>query len=109
MTPTLTPKPKTPTASGISRLLAKAGHIRAETDRFTLTSGFRVTADRRRSGTVRVDYRVAHRVPENIPGVFLAAFARTIAEAGWTVEAGTYELIVTAKPEDSSLLAAKEG
>jgi hypothetical protein len=46
-------------------------------------------------------------MPENAVRDLLAAYAKTITEAGWTVEAGTYELIVTAKP--SSLLAAKDG
>jgi hypothetical protein len=86
-----------PTPQGISALLRKAGFDRAVFDRFTLTSGFRVTKDHRRDGTVRVDYRVAIRMPENAVRDLLAAYAKTITEAGWTVEAGTYELIVTAK------------
>jgi hypothetical protein len=97
----------TPTPQGISALLRKAGHTRAETGRFPSASGYRVYADRRRHGRVTVDYLPAHRMPEGAVRDFLAAYAKTITEAGWTVEAGTYELVVTAKP--SSPLAAKEG
>ena len=93
---------KTPTASGISRLLAKAGHIRAEIDRFTLTSGFFARASRDRPAAVRVGFRAAHvnSHTATIRSDFLAAYAKIITEAGWTVEAGTYELIVTAKEGD---------
>ncbi len=95
-------KPRTPTASGISRLLATAGFERAVTERFTLMPGFFATASRARPAAVRVGYRTAH-INDHAQATrtdFLAEYAKTITEAGWAVEAGTYELIVTAKEGD---------
>ena len=99
---------KTPTASGISRLLAKAGFKRAAVEvrgRGGHRSGFRVTKNYSSGVRVRHVFLTGGRQD---PNIHLARYARTITEAGWTVEAGTYELIVSAKPEDSSLLAAKD-
>ena len=96
--------PKTPTASGISRLLAKAGFERAQVQRFTLTSGFFAATSRAHPAAVRVGYRAAH-INDHAQATrtdFLAAYAKTITEAGWTVEAGTYELVVTAKALERS-------
>ena len=107
----MTPKPKTPTASGISRLLASAGFERSKTAGLgpTALSGYRVTQDHAHADSVRVRYLFLLALGSSARREqMIAAYAKTITEAGWTVEAGTYELIVTAKPEDSALLAAKE-
>lgn len=101
--------PKQPTPQGISRLLKDAGFTRAvQTSRATLnhsfTSGFRVTKDRNDEKAVRVRHTFASRAASLSSGLHkakLAAYAKTIAEAGWSVEAGEYELAVTApKTED---------
>lgn len=92
--------PKTPTASGISRLLAKAGFKRAAVEvrgRGGHGSGFRVTKNY--SGGVRVRH-VFLTGGRQDPEPHLARYAKTITEAGWTVEAGIYELVVTAKDGD---------
>ena len=89
--------PKTPTASGISRLLATAGHRRAAVEvraRGGHCSGFRVTKNYSSGVRVRHVFLTGGRQD---PEPHLAGYAKTITEAGWTVEAGTYELIVTAK------------
>jgi len=113
--------PKPPTAQGISRLLAKAGFERAgfglptrfhHDGRPILTSrppvpGFQVRDDG--FGTV---VRWKHGRVVNLDAMdqerasCLAAYAKTITEAGWAVEpmsyAGTavHHLIVTAKEGD---------
>ena len=95
--------PKTPTASGISRLLAKAGHVRSEYGRLGSSSGYRVSKDYRSDSAVRVRYPcggVARRGDMDRAKEKLAEFAETIKAAGWAVETGEYELIVTAKTED---------
>jgi len=89
---------KTPTASGISRLLAKAGFERSVRKVRNGRSGFLVTKDRARTGQVRVRYYswMNMGTPYGTCRERIAAYARAITEAGWTVEAGEYELIVTA-------------
>ena len=90
---------KHPTPQGISRLLASAGFTRTEISRFVQVPGFSVTRDRRDQRTVRVAYRVATRTAVQICKDILAAYAKTITEAGWSVEAGEYELTVTARED----------
>jgi hypothetical protein len=103
----MTPKPKTPTASGISRLLAKAGFERAVETRksrnaYENTAGFHVKA---RLGTVLVNHWDDSGVmptPETIAAAreMLACYAEDIRAAGWAVEDRNHMLIVTAKAED---------
>jgi hypothetical protein len=95
--------PKTPTPQGISALLRKAGHSRAVIKIRGGRAGFDVHTDLS-TGNVKVEHYAL--TMGGYSEVKLAEYAKTITEAGWTVEAGTYELIVTAKP--ASLLAAKE-
>lgn len=95
-------KPKTPTASGISRLLGKAGHTRAVSKLRGGVSGYSVSklgagpeVEVRYSsitmGTSN-DYRYAR----------LAKYAETISEAGFEVRTmlDIPRLIVTAKEGD---------
>lgn len=104
----MTPKPKTPTASGISRLLAAAGFKRSERQIGGYGSGF--------VAETRDAVRVWHRFWSMGGGdaaPWLAKYAEAITAEGWTVRTendafGRPVLIVTAKPEDSSLLAAKD-
>jgi hypothetical protein len=89
---------KNPTPQGISALLRKAGFNRSERQGRAggSSSGFRVGTDWTRTGAVRVRH-VFWSMGGGDAAPWLAKYARTITEAGWTVEAGTYELIVTAK------------
>lgn len=90
----MTPRPPTPQA--ISALLKRAGFERAQVQRFTLTSGFRVTKSRAHPDAVRVEYLTGPREHESFRPGRLAAYAETITDDGWTVETGEYELTVTA-------------
>jgi hypothetical protein len=87
---------KTPTASGISRLLAKAGFQRSvpQPGSFGSSSGFRVSEDRD-AGTVRVRHNFWS-MGGGDAKPWIARYAETVTAAGWTVEAGD-ELTVTAK------------
>lgn len=89
---------KSPTPQGISALLRKAGHRRSERDNreLTLFSGYRVTAYGSGSGRVCVSHQVVVRTPVEVVKAHLAKYAETIKAAGWNVEAGEYELTVTA-------------
>jgi len=97
----VTPNPKTPSASGISRLLSAAGHKRSERQIGGFGSGF-VAA------STEYAVRVRHRFWSMGGGdaaPWLAKYAATITAAGWAVRAaddplGHPCLIVTAK-EDS--------
>jgi len=97
---------KPPTPQGISRLLKSAGFTRcAPADQVGInhaTSGYRVSADLRRNDAVRVVYYSppAEVPPGNTRLDFLAAYTKTITEAGWTVETGEYELTVTAGKDE---------
>ena len=93
---------KTPTASGISRLLASAGHARAVVKMRGGRSGYKVTEDYmdRRRVRVRHQFWAMGGQSDERYRAELDRYAKTITEAGWTVEAGTYELIVTAKEGD---------
>lgn len=102
----MTPKP--PTASAISRLLAAAGFKKSERQIGGFGTGYVVSKDFRREGAVRVTQRfwsLGSSRDDAIP--YLAAYANAITPAGWNVEFGDWELIVTANP--SPLLAAKDG
>lgn len=97
----MTSKPKTPTASGISRLLAAAGFERSTSEGGGLMgTGFEVTGGPR-PGVVWVHWNsrlmqgAANRRPRE-----LAAYAAAIAGAGYATEVGEYRLVVTAKAED---------
>ena len=92
---------KTPTASGISRLLAAAGHPRAVIAIQGGASGFQVTTCNSRAGAVKVrQYFLASGAPENRYGDRLRRYAKAIEAKGYATEAYTYHLIVTAKAED---------
>jgi hypothetical protein len=95
MTPT-----KTPTASGISRLLAKSGFERATYEHGCLDqAGFAVTEAGGGAG-VRVEHDTT--LPDHRQAI-LGRYAETITEAGWAVEPVSYagsavhHLIVTAR------------
>ena len=92
---------KTPTASGISRLLREAGFERSTSEGGSLRStGFEVEAGLR-AGEVLVYWHspltrgAASRRPRE-----LAAYAATIASAGSATKIAEYCLVVTAKTED---------
>jgi hypothetical protein len=97
---------KTPTASGISRLLAAARFERAVVKMRGGASGFRVSnAD---PGAVWVWHYSMLGTSRNREAEKLAKYATVITDAGYAVETYTSDrLIVTAKP--SSPLAAKDG
>ena len=90
--------PKTPTASGISRLLAAAGFRRSERQIGGYGSDFVVA---KTEDTIRVRHRFwsmgANR-DDALP--HLAAYSVAIEAAGWAVEFGSWELTVTAKEAD---------
>jgi len=95
----MTPKPKTPTASGISRLLATAGFDRAVISIRGGNSGFQVTKCRAREGgvKVRVYFQLSH--PDESYRAMLRRYAKAIEAAGYCTESGTYHLVVTAKED----------
>jgi hypothetical protein len=79
-------KPKTPTASGISRLLATAGHTRA------------VIKCNTRADAVKVrQYFLMSGAPESRYGDRLRRYAKAIEAAGYSAEVYAYHLIVTAR------------
>jgi hypothetical protein len=91
---------KTPTPEAISALLAEAAHPRAGqvpvSGGWSSTDGFEVSGD---PLGVRVLFRFMRILPQHDPSVAKAAlrsYARTITLAGWAVDAGEYELTVTA-------------
>jgi hypothetical protein len=92
--------PKTPTASGISRLLSAAGHTRAVVKLRGGCSGFRVSnAD---PGTVWAWHYSMLGTSRNCEAGMLARYATVITDAGYAVEsdAARDRLIVTAKQAD---------
>ena len=94
--------PKTPTASGISRLLSGAGFDRAviKVGRGS-HSGFVVRKAVGTDDAVRVRYySLSMGTSPERHKEWRARYAKTLTDAGWTVEAGEYELIVTPKAED---------
>lgn len=91
----MTPKPPTP--QGVSALLKRAGFARAVIQMRGGCSGFRVTKDHGREGRVRVRHHTWTMASDDARHQReLARYAKTITEAGWSVEVGTYELVVTA-------------
>jgi hypothetical protein len=98
-----TVKPKALTPQGVSALLKKAGFTRSESaERGSACSGFVVRKDWTRDSAVRVrhqfllmstDRNGTRRAEE------LARYAKAITDAGWDVETGEYELIVTVKAQ----------
>jgi hypothetical protein len=97
----MTPKPKVPTASGISRLLSAAGHTRAVVKLRGGCSGFRVSnAD---PGAVWVWHYSVLGTSRNREAEMLAKYATVITDAGYAVETYTHDrLIVTTAPVSSS-------
>jgi hypothetical protein len=94
----MTPNPKTPTASGISRLLASAGFDRAVISIQGGNSGFKVEKCRTRVGAVKVrQYFYLGGMPDQRYREMLRRYAKAIEAAGYSTEAGTYHLVVTAK------------
>lgn len=94
---------KSPTPQGISALLRKAGFKRSEQLRGYggSGSGFRVSTGRD-AGTVQVRHHFWS-MGGGDAKPYLAKYTETIRAAGWNVEAGEYELTVTAgrtRPDD---------
>jgi hypothetical protein len=92
---------KTPTASGISRLLSAAGFKRSEQlpGYGGSGTGYRVTGTPG-SGIVAVKHHFWSMSGRQDPGPCLAKYAEAITAAGWNVEVGERALIVTAKEGD---------
>lgn len=96
----MTPKPKTPTASGVSRLLASAGFERAVISIMGGNSGFQVTKCRTREDAVKVrQYFLLSGYPDERYRDKLRRYAKAIEAAGYSTESGTYHLVVTAKED----------
>lgn len=105
----MTPKPKTPTASGISRLLVAAGFERSELSATRIkgwhnqSEGFVVSAT---SGRVQVEYKTGFDRGANAAKrreEMLAEYAGSLAPAGYSVKRDESwalpRLIVTAKED----------
>jgi hypothetical protein len=91
---------KPPTPQGISRLLKSAGFKRSTPDPWRHESGYRVTKAHGRDGAVSVRHVfLTMGVSGEHHRAKLDTYAKTITEAGWQVEARTYELVVTAPKE----------
>lgn len=92
--------PRSPTPQGISRLLADAKFRRATTGR-SGSSGFVVTKDRSSDRAVRVRH---HFWSMGATGeqhqAMLDRYAETLTAAGWHVDAGGRELVVTARKDE---------
>jgi hypothetical protein len=91
-----------PTPQGISALLKRAGHNRAEWDHnMVKKSGYQVMKDWRGTAKVRVIVRYASLLRSEAPAArdALGRYAATITEAGWAVQDDGRELIVTAKED----------
>jgi hypothetical protein len=88
---------KTPTASGISRLLAAAGFERAVISIRGGNSGFKVEKCRARENAVKVRVYFQLRHPDESYRAMVRRYAGAIEAAGYSIEAGTYHLVVTAK------------
>jgi len=103
----MTTTPKTPTASGISRLLAKAGFEKSETRSTAIKGWHEWSAGYRASrgwndGEVYVEHRVSSfhlrdASAREDEAKKLAAYTEAITGAGWKVRTGDCKLIVTAK------------
>jgi hypothetical protein len=96
----MTASSKTPTASGISRLLAAAGFERAVISIRGGTSGFQVTKCRTREDGVKVRqyFQLSGTSLERYRDM-LRRYAKAIEAAGYCTESGTYHLVVTAKED----------
>jgi len=101
----MTTTPKTPTASGISRLLAKAGFEKSESSA-TRIRGYRrssegfIVAQPTAVGEVEVRYTrgfLPQSEADRIRPGMLADYAEAITGAGYSVETRDNLLIVTAK------------
>jgi hypothetical protein len=93
----MTPKSKTPTASGISRLLAAAGFERAVISIRGGNSGFKAEKCRTRENAVKVRAYFQIRASDESYRATLRRYAKAIEAAGYSTEATTYYLIVTVK------------
>jgi hypothetical protein len=98
--------PKTPTASGISRLLAAAGFERSESSATRIkgwrnySAGYSATGDG--PGVVRVRHRFEDRRDQLDPEkyrVALQRYATVLALHGYATEIDGWDLIVTAKED----------
>ena len=90
---------KTPTASGISRLLATAGFRRSERQIGGYSSGYVAEKHNAAEGAVRVRHRFWS-MGGGDAAPWIAKYAETITAAGWDVKTNVRgELIVTAKAE----------
>lgn len=92
---------KPPTPQGISALLKRAGFPRSESrGRSGRCSGFVVSKDFTRGNAVRVRHHFwsMGATPEQHQQK-LAEYTQTLAAAGWNVDDGGRELIVTAGKE----------
>ena len=94
-------KSKSPTAQGISRLLATAGFERAVISIRGGNSGFQATNCRTRENAVKVRqyFQLSGTSLERYRDM-LRRYAKVIEASGYSTESGTYHLVVTAR-EDS--------
>lgn len=98
----MTASSRTPTASGISRLLAGAGFKRSVSGkgrggRLNWTAGFEVRKDWATEGAVRVSHNFWS-MGGGGPEPHLDRYAEAIRAAGWNAEIGVRgDLIVTAR------------
>jgi hypothetical protein len=93
---------KPPTPQGISRLLKSARFDRSEVagPGSTRVSGYVVELSHAPADSVRVRYHSLLALGSSARREqMLAAYAKTITEAGWQVKAGPHELIVMAPKE----------
>jgi hypothetical protein len=89
----MTAKPPTPQA--VSALLKRAGFKRSERQIGGFGDGFVAEKDWTAKGAVRVGHRFWS-LRGGDRGPWLAKYAEAITAAGWAVEAGERELVVTA-------------
>ena len=104
----MTPKPPTP--QGISVLLKRAGFKHSERQIGGYGNGYVAEKSYAHPETVLVRHRFwSMGGGDHAP--WLAKYADAITDAGWVVATDSElpRLIVTAKPGDPSLLAAKDG
>jgi hypothetical protein len=91
--------PKIPTPQAISALLKRAGFERAAVSIRGGNSGFKAEKCGVRADAVKVRAYFLVRMPDQTYGAMLRRYRDVIEAAGYSVEMGTYHLIVTAKTE----------
>lgn len=103
----MTPKPPTP--QGISALLKRAGFKRSERQIGGFGNGFVAEKIHGRDDAIRVRHRFwSMRANRDDALPHLAAYSVAIEAAGWAVEFGSWELIVTAKTTPGTERSAAE-